>query len=411
MRDFKADYPIEVPGMSEEESDALIEITASSLGVKHFINDQYKKEVYSESEGHPYVIKILLGEVAKANKKLKVERIIGARDEILNALFERTYAGLSTVAKRVFLTLSNWKSTIPLLALESVLLRPANSRMDVKNAVDELNRSSLIEVKVSTRDEELFLSVPLVTSIFGRQKFLVSPLKSVIEVDIRYLQAFGSTQLHDIRLGIAPRIKMLYSSVVGELSKKRAKLEDYLPVLEFVSSRFPEGWLLLADLYEEIGTDGCLINAAEALRNYLANPNASNKRPVWRRLAQICQRTKDFAGEVHALLEECSEAETPFNAISYAANRLNALFKEHHYLELETDVEEKEIVVNKLKQIMESRIYIEGDATDCSRIAWLCIHLRDVTGAKRFIEKGSEIDPFNEHCLRLRKRFAIAPFQ
>jgi DNA polymerase III delta prime subunit len=407
MRDFKADYHIDVPGMSEEESDALVEVVSSSLGIKHFVNAQYKKEVYSESEGHPYVIKILLGEVAKANKKLKVERIIGSGDEILNALFERTYAGLSTVAKRVFLTLSNWKSTIPLLALESVLLRPANERMNVKDAVEELNRSSLIEVKTSVRDEELFLSVPLVTSIFGRQKFLVSPLKSVIEVDVRYLQAFGASQLHDIRLGIAPRIKMLYSSVNSELSRKRAKLEDYLPVLEFVSRRFPEGWLFLAELYEETGTGDYLLNAAEALRNYLASPDATGKRPVWRKLAQICQKTKDFAGEVHALLEECCEIETPFSAISYAANRLNALFKEYNYLELDTDSEEKEIVVNKLKQIMESRIYTEGDATDCSRIAWLCIHLKDIAGAKRFVEKGLEIDEFNEHCSRLHKRLFV----
>jgi hypothetical protein len=81
------------------------------------------------------VIKILLGEVAKAGELVKVERIVADSDEILKALFERTYSGLSPVAKRVFLTLCNWRSLVPQIALEAVLLRPSNEKMDVLSAL------------------------------------------------------------------------------------------------------------------------------------------------------------------------------------------------------------------------------------------------------------------------------------
>jgi NB-ARC domain len=60
FRDFKGDYPLEVPGMSENESSILCEETAIALGIRRLLTTEYIREVYAESEGHPYVIKILL---------------------------------------------------------------------------------------------------------------------------------------------------------------------------------------------------------------------------------------------------------------------------------------------------------------------------------------------------------------
>jgi hypothetical protein len=129
FRDFKGDYPVEVHGMNDEEFDELTKATALRLGISGLIDEAYRDELYHESDGHPYVLKILLGEVAKASKRVKIERIVAGHDEILDVLFERTYAELSPVAKRVFLTLANWRSAVAELAVEAVLLRPANDRM------------------------------------------------------------------------------------------------------------------------------------------------------------------------------------------------------------------------------------------------------------------------------------------
>ncbi len=103
FREFKADFPVEVSGMTEKETEILIQSTATHLGIADLLTDKYKEEIYQESDGHPYVIKILLGEVAKAGSLVKIERIVADSEEILRALFERTYARLSPVAKRVFL--------------------------------------------------------------------------------------------------------------------------------------------------------------------------------------------------------------------------------------------------------------------------------------------------------------------
>src|SRR5262249_37888572 len=62
-RDFKADYPIEVSGMTELEAGQLIDTTANRLGIRDLLTTQYRDEIYDESDGHPYIMKVLLGEV------------------------------------------------------------------------------------------------------------------------------------------------------------------------------------------------------------------------------------------------------------------------------------------------------------------------------------------------------------
>ncbi len=46
---------------------------------------------------------------------------------------------------------------------------------------------------------------------------------------------------------------------------------------------------------------------------------------------------------------------------------------------------------------MEARIE-EGDADACSRLAWLCRHLREEERAVHWAKKGLEKDPDNWHC-------------
>ena len=101
-RDFVGDYPIEIGGMSEEEAYKLINQHAIRLGFINFLNQDYKSILVSESEGHPYVIKILLGEVAKKRRAVKPKRIFETSDRLFDALFERTYASLSPAGQRIF---------------------------------------------------------------------------------------------------------------------------------------------------------------------------------------------------------------------------------------------------------------------------------------------------------------------
>jgi len=398
VRDFKADFDVSVGGMSEEESEELIKANAKKLGIYPLITKEYRQQLIQEAEGHPYVLKILLGEVAKAGKLVKVERIIANKDEILKALFERTYNKLSQPAKRVFLTLCNWHSFIPQIALEAILLRPENDRMDVLGAVDELEKSSFIEVNRSNEDEE-FLSVPLVTQLFGKKKLLVSPFKSAIESDTELLRVFGATNSTEIRSGIEPRISRLFKNIAEQINRDSSLFQTYLPILEKIAYKLPKTWLSIALLYQEFTErEVYLEKASEAITLFIENVTSDeDKRSGWRLLSTINQKRADWLGEIHALVEAAILPDTDFNEISNAANRINQLLKDR----ISLDSEEKKILGGKLLDVMEKRVVVEGNGTDYSRMVWLARNIGLHKKATEYIEMGLKIDPENDYIVGL----------
>jgi hypothetical protein len=403
-RDFRGDYHIDVRGMSSPECEQLVDSVARRLGITPLLTTAYRDELFRESEGHPYVVKILLGEVAKAGRLRKVERIVADADEILTALFERTYATLSPAAQRVFLTLSNWRATIPKVAIEAVLLRPANERMPVSEAIDELERSSFIELLISDADGELFIATPLAASIFGKRKLAVSSMKSSIELDTEILRDFGAGQRADVRQGVAPRLRKLVDTVAKKLERDPCALELHLPLLEFMAKHHPSFWLEIADLHEESEAPTATAQAKEAVRRHLEVCSPTDAAPSWSRLADLCGRTSDLIGEVHALVELATLPGLPFDDLSRAANRVNSLLVEHKGA---LDSEEKRILVRRIADAMETRLH-EAGPTACSRLAWLALHLHDTKRAERCVTRGLRLDPNHDHCLRLAERLELS---
>lgn len=402
-RDFRGDYHIDVRGMSEGECERLIDAVAGRRGIQNLLTREYREELFRESEGHPYVVKILLGEVAKAGRARKVERIVADADEILTALFQRTYDALSPAAQRVFLTLCNWRSTIPKVALEAVLLRAANERMPVSEAIDELERSSFLELLQSEADGETFISTPLVASIFGKRKLAVSPMKAAIDVDTEILRLFGAGQRADIRQGVAPRLGRLVAAIATKVAQDPRVLEQHVPLLEFIARHQPVVWLDIAELYAESDVPDATERAKAAVRRHLEGAAPEQALASWRRLADLCRQTGDFVGEMHALVETSSIPGLEFDALSGAANRINCLLVENRGV---LDSEEKRVLVRRMAGALEARSN-ELDATACSRLAWLHLHLMDQQRAGAYTRRGLKMDENNEHCVRLAERLQI----
>lgn len=401
LRDFKGDYPVEVQGMNEEEAAQLIDLVSRKLEIGGLVTDEYRHELLEESGGHPYVIKILLGEAAKAGAISKVRRVIASQEHVLTALFERTYQALSLVAKRVFLTLCSWRSMVPLLALKAVMFRPRNERMDVDAAVEELRRSSLIEIATAETDSQVFVDVPLSASEFGRQKAKVDPMKAAVESDCELLRAFGPTQETDLRHGLKPRMERVFRHVSEAMARSEKDAGEYVPVLEFLANSYPDAWLGLADLYEESATEGNYQRVKHAILNYIQRSEVpEGKTAAWERLGRTAHRADDSLTEIHANVEMCQDPRIPFWKVSDAANRVNSRLRERW---AEVDRDEKRVLVQKLVNVMGARSD-EGTADDLSRLAWLSLTLGNEDKAREYVAIGLERDGTNEHCLKLAER-------
>jgi hypothetical protein len=403
LRDFKGDYPIEILGMTEQESQTLVDQTASHLGVSTLINQRDIDELISESAGHPYVIKILLGEVAKAGRFGNIPRMVAGSEELLTTLFERTYASLTPCAQRAFLTLSAWNSSVPRVALEAVLLRSTLERLEVEKGIESILQFSMAESRTAPADGQEFISLPLVATVFGRKKLNVSPFKTAIHSDVEILQMLGPARQSDIHLGLAKRVESFIANISRRIERGES-FDDYSSILEMICRAYNPGWQLLARWHVETGTASGFEKAKECLRRFLeVEPASAGAADAWLLLAHACYKTGDAIGEIHAFIERSQISSVPFFDLSNTANRLNQLLRESLF-GLERD--QKRHLAQRIAAALEKR-RSEADADDFSRMAWLSIHLDQEGAAREYVTSGLALDSDNHHCQRLAERLGM----
>ena len=403
LRDFKGDYPVEVSGMEEPEARQLIVKTATSLNVSGFIDAGYATQLVENSEGHPYVIKILLGEVAKLGRAANIPQLIAGTDGILTALFERTYVDLSPCSQRAFLTLSAWNSSVPRLALEAVLFRSTKERNEVEKGIESLVQYSMAEVHVAPSDKQEFISLPLVARVFGRKKLNISPSKAAIEADVEILQMLGPSRRFDIHLGLAKKLE----SFIGNIARRTeegAPYQSFAPVLEAICRAYNPGWLLVAQWHMEQRSPEGYKRAKDELRRFLENePPHTEAADAWWLLARACFQTGDALGEVHAYIERAQVSDVPFYELSNTTNKLNQFFSEHRF---EIQNEQRRDLAIRMLSVLNTR-RAEAKADDFSRMAWLAINSGQEALAREYVEAGHAEDPINPHIINLRQKLGM----
>lgn len=209
---------------------------------------------------------------------------------------------------------------------------------------------------------------------------------------------------------MAPRIERLFRNIEQLVSQNPEKLTEYSSMLEFIARKYPPSWLLLAALHEKLGAKESIEKAKDAVRRYLELTLEDSHQAAWNKLAYLCKISNDWSGEMSAFLELCQIPDVSFMIISETANRFNNLFREKYRL---LDSEEKRIIARRIAEIMAKRLKElvkedsdDASATDCSRLAWLYLHLKQADQARYFTELGLKITPNNDHCLKLQRKLA-----
>lgn len=408
IREFSGDIPIEVGGMDDDEALRLIEQESRKLGIEQLIAGEYKNSLINESDGHPYVIKILLGQIAQEQRQVKPERIIANSEHILTALFERTYESLRPASKRVFLLLCSWRVYVPVIAIEAVSLRPGNERFDVSSAIEQLIRFSLVDEIESKNDKSRFIGVPLAASLFGRNKLTASPYKIAVEEDRKILMEFGAGKKEDVSRGVIPRIQNLVKSVAFKASENPEALQEFLPILEYISTSEPKAFKYLAELILEADYSEVTIKRAiHYYRLYLENAEYGSKMEVWEKIADLSHAINDAVSVIHALTEAALLPSNGLDEIATFANKINNRIRDLKDLRIEQtrSFEVKKYIEKVAYKMAAYDKFL--DATNCSRLSWLFLNIGDSQKAQEYALYGLEKDPENEHCLKLAAKLNI----
>lgn len=388
-RESVGDFPIEVPGMERDEFEQLVNEECVRIGLDLGVAAASLTELYEETSGHPYITKILLGEL-RENPRAKFGRVLERRDNLLEALFERTFTRLGPDTQHVFLLSCSWRSMIPQLALEVALNGVSGHGIDVESALDELALLSLVQL--SFVEEEAWVVIPLPARIFGSRKLTTDPRRIDLETESRVMQLFGPTKVvspDQLRQGAQ------HFWVAAERHLGTAEWSTWKPLVERVARQVPDLWKQLGQAYASAGMAD---SAIEALRRSAeARPNDPD---AWLELARAHETFDANRAALDAWVHRALLPAATIDDVSFAANKVNGWLARAR---IKLDPIERRLLIDPLTSVLERRSG-ELSARDYSRLGWLYMNVGEKTEALSAAERGIRLDPTSADCASLADR-------
>lgn len=393
-RAFKGDYPIEVRGMEFAEANQMMRAVANELSINPLLNDGIISSVYRYTQGHAYVIRVILGEIAKERKYVPPLQLMVGRPDIVNAVFERSFNKLSDPGRWVFLTVSNWKSMVSKLALVVTL---GQRGLDSEEGIEECERLSMVTLH-EMADGNSCYSSPQLARIFGSKKLEGDPDRLLIKEDLETLRKFGVIGLQESGRHTQERlINQFIASCVSEAeTADHGSLARLDRLLEAVSNMWPKGWLDLAAFRRKYLRDRKGIEYA--LRRAVEEMPFSKE--AWLVRARHAQSVGDNATLIASFVSAVEADPSDIDLMREAALHL-VRYVSDHISEIPTT--RRGTYLASVREHM-VRAADSLDATGLSRLAWLFLLEGDTQKAHHYASVGASKDPHNEHCLKILER-------
>lgn len=393
-RAFKGDFPIEVGGMELLEAQRLLKQEARVLNVETIITDDVIEDIHEYTDGHAYVMRVLLGEIAKDGRWVPLKSLVPRRGDLLNAVFERSFNRLTQSGRCVFLTVANWRSIVPELALLVVL---GQRELDVEDGVEECVRLSLI-IRRELADGQYCYLAPELAKLFAKKKLDGDPDRLLINEDLALLREFGA--IDPAHAGTTRTDKIVGSFVARCMERVSSAGPEIVQRLDEtllrIAELWPQGWIALASLRQKASAqDG---DIAYALRR--AVEEMPYDKSTWLARAEhaksLCDETTYIASLVSAVEADPSDPEllreVAFQLCQYVAAHTWEIPQARRGVYLASVRSHMEKIADKL------------DSTGLSRLAWLFLLEGDSTNGWKYANKGLSKDSINTHCLKIVER-------
>jgi hypothetical protein len=392
-RAFKADYNIEVRGMEVEEANQMLTNAAAELQIAELVTQDVIAKIYESTDGHPYVMRVILGEMAKERRVVPMEQLIPRRRDIVDTVFERSFGKLSDDGRWVFLAVSNWRSVVLELALQVVL---GQRGKDARLGLEECELLSLV-TRDYLMDGQAYCYTPKLARIFGKKKLEGDPDRLSVNECIEVLQRFGVVSLSDAgRTQQDTLIRQFVKWCFREPFLRPDRRLQVDSLLEGLAHNWPEGWLALAKYREQHDLDA--VRVEYALRRAVEEMPLSKEA----RLARA-RFARDRGDESTFVSSMVSAADVDPNDIGLLRETAGAVSKYVDDYKDEIPPTRRSVYLASVRSHME-KVASKLDATGLSRLSWLYLLEGREAEARKYAEDGCRKDKDNEHCKKILER-------
>ena len=388
-RAFKADYPIEVKGMEFDEAREMLRALARDLDIEGVATEEVIASVFENTEGHAYLMRVVLGEIAKEGRYVPPRQLVSRRIDIVDAVFERSFDKLSDAGRYVFLIVTNWKSAIPALALIAVL---GDLDFDVEGGIDECLRLSLVN-RDYLLDGQPCYTAPLLARLFGQKKLLGDSERFVIEAQLSTIRRFGvieANSLHRFKQSDVTEHFINWCCDAENIKSGIVDPQKLDRILSSLAEMWPAGWLALAKYREARGADRQQIE--QALRR--AVEEIPDNKTAWLERARYAEFVGDDPTRISSLISAVEADPNDIILISRVAGEVTRYITDHAASIPRT---RRGVYLASIREHME-RITTDLPADELSKLSWLFLLENNETNARRYAQMGLRKDPKNAHC-------------
>ena len=391
QRAFKADFPIEVRGMEFPEAQDLLKSLSRSLGIEGLVTDEVIDQIFTYSEGHVYVMRVLMGEIAKDGRYTPPHQVIGRRGDIIESVFERSFSRLTRDGRNVFLLVANWRTPVPELGLLAIL---SQRGIDAEGGIDECERMSLVLTDASPGGGRYCFS-PKLSHIFGKKKLTGDPDAVLLRQDIEALRSFGTFDGARRNADQDAEVRRFISWCNQEAAANPHKMEYVDGLFESTAVLWPKAWLELARFRIKFGTGA---GVADAFRR--AVEEVPNSTISWLERARYAEQQGDGATFVASLDGAAESApDDPF-LLGDIARRMVAYISRHKG---EFATAERSAQFTSLRKRLELLVDVLT-ADTLAQLGWLYVFESFPEKARQYAVLGLERQFDNEPCRRLLAR-------
>lgn len=394
-RAFKGDYPIEVGGMELDEATRLLRQEANVWCIGSLMTDEAIQNIFEYTDGHAYVMRVLLGEIAKEGRWVPLKSLVPKRTDLLNVVFERSFNRLSSDGKWVFLCVANWRSAVPELLLLVVLGR---RDLDAEKGLEECVRLALL-TRHEMADESYCYSAPELARLFARKKLEGDPDRLLVQEDVELLREFGALKPSAVaRADIGQIVRSFVERcLISARSNDATRRELMDSTLSRIAALWPEAWLGLAKFRQL--TNSRTEAVSYALRRAVEEQPFNKE--AWQRRAEFALHTEDVNLHIACLV---SAVETDPSDVELVRETAYALCKFVDAHKIDIPRARRGVYLASVRSHME-RLAEKLDATGLSRLAWLFL-LEDggEDSAWKYANLGLSRDSTSSHCLKIVQR-------
>jgi tetratricopeptide (TPR) repeat protein len=391
-RAFKADYPIEVKGMEFDEAREMLKAVARELNIEGLASDETLKSVFENTEGHAYLMRVVMGEIAIEGRYVPPRQLVSKRMDIVDAVFERSFEKLSDAGRSVFLVVANWKSAVPALALIVVL---GDLDFDVEAGIDECLRLSLIN-RDYLLDGQPCYSAPLLARLFGQKKFIGDPDKLILQSHLDTIRRFGVVDVHSLHRYKQQDLTEQFinwccdPANVAAGTDEKEKLDR---ILASLAELWPAGWLALARYRQAKAASSTDIQ--NALRR--AVEEMPENKDAWLARAEYARTIGDESTQISSLLSAVDADPNDRKLVSDVAGDVTRYITEHSE---DIPPRHRGVYLAAIRGHLE-RIAGDLNADELSRLAWLFLLENNSAQARHYAEEGLKKDKDSIYCKRI----------